>query len=54
LVAAIAQTPSPAILLSTGEQATWEEGDVERRHEVERGPPHMEVELKTPKHRQWE
>jgi hypothetical protein len=54
LVAANAQTPSSAIFLSTGEQATWEERYKKRRHEVEGGPPTMEVELKTPKYRRRE
>jgi hypothetical protein len=52
LVAAIARTLSLAVYLSTGEQSTWEEGDVKCRHAVEEGlPTWMEVELKMLKHR---
>jgi hypothetical protein len=34
LVTTDEHTPTPAILLATGEQATWGEEDVERRREV--------------------
>jgi len=43
MVTTYEQTPTPAIFLTSGEQATWGEEEVERRREVTEVPPHSEV-----------